>query len=110
MKIDDIIAKLREGKLEAPNVLADYLVKLSASLYETGMREALAEQEYLKKWAEIKAIDNTDKMTDALAKQTPEYITYRQLQIITKTTTQCIQSLKKKLANLEDEWRSGQNY
>ena len=109
MTINDIITKLREGKLDSPNVLADYLVKLSASLYDTGMREAEAEILYLKRWAELKE-DNTDKMTDALSKQTDEYITYRQLQIITKTTIQCIQSLKKKLLNLEDEWKSGQNY
>ena len=110
MTINDIITKLREGKLDSPNVLADYLVKLSASLYDTGMREAEAEILYLKRWAELKLDDNTDKMTDALSKQSDEYIKYRQLQIITKTTIQCIQSLKKKLLNLEDEWKSGQNY
>ena len=49
MTINDIITKLREGKLDSPNVLADYLVKLSASLYDTGMREAEAEILYLKR-------------------------------------------------------------
>ena len=110
MEINDIIKDLRDGRLDSPNVLADYLVKLSASLYDTGMREAEAEILYLKRWAELKLDDNTDKMTDALSKQTDEYIKYRQLQIITKTTIECIRSLKKKLANLEDEFRSGQNY
>ena len=110
MEINDIIKDLRDGRLDSPNVLADYLVKLSASLYDTGMREAEAEILYLKRWAELKLDDNTDKMTDALSKQTDEYITYRQLQIITKTTIECIRSLKKKLANLEDEFKSGQNF
>jgi len=110
MEINDIIKDLRDGRLDSPNVLADYLVKLSASLYDTGMREAEAEILYLKRWAELKLDDNTDKMTDALSKQTDEYIKYRQLQIITKTTIECIRSLKKKLANLEDEFKSGQNY
>ena len=53
MKINDIILKLREGSLENPAELADYLVQLSASLYDTGMRETIAEQDYLKKWSEI---------------------------------------------------------
>ena len=74
------------------------------------MREAEAEVLYLKKWAELKLDDNTDKMTDALSKQSDEYIKYRQLQIITKTTIECIRSLKKKLQNLNDEMASGQNY
>jgi len=110
MEINDIIKDLRDGRLDSPNVLADYLVKLSASLYDTGMREAEAEILYLKRWAELKLDDNTDKMTDALSKQTDEYIKYRQLQIITKTTIECIRSLKKKLQNLNDEMASGQNY
>ena len=110
MEINDIIKDLRDGQLDSPNVLADYLVKLSASLYDTGMREAEAEILYLKRWAELKLDDNTDKMTDALSKQSDEYIKYRQLQIITKTTIECIRSLKKKLQNLNDEMASGQNY
>jgi len=110
MEINDIIKDLRDGRLDSPNVLADYLVKLSASLYDTGMREAEAEILYLKRWAELKLDDNTDKMTDALSKQSDEYIKYRQLQIITKTTIECIRSLKKKLQNLNDEMASGQNY
>ena len=65
----------------------------------------------MKKWSDIKTMgEHTDKLTDALAKQTEEYREYRRMKVARETLISCIQSLKKKLKNLEEEFVSGQNY
>ncbi len=111
MTTNEIIKKLQAGELDNPGILADYLVVLSASLNTAGNFELEAEIEYMKKWATIKLSEKgTDKLIDAMAKQTEEYRTYRQMQIANKTILQTIMSLKKKLSNLQAEFQSGQNY
>ena len=111
IKVNDIIKKLKNEELEAPPVLADYLVKLSASLFEANEFETEAEIEYAKKWAEIKTLDDhTDKMTDALAKQTEEYRLWRKMKNSNTAIVECIRALKHKLKNLQTEMSEGQNY
>lgn len=110
MTVNDIIMKLEKGELEAPPVLANFLVVLSASLFKANNLETEAEMKYLKKWSEIKEEDHTDKMTDALARQTEEYREYKQLKSAKECIIECIRSLKHKLKNLETEYREGQNY
>lgn len=108
---NDILVKLKNGELENPNALADYLVILSASLYTAGNFELEAEIEYAKKWEEIKnSGEMTDKLAEVKAKQTQEYRNYKQAQIANKTILETIRSLKKKLQNLNSEFQSGQNY
>lgn len=110
MNVNEIIKKLKAGELDNPNELSNFLVILSASLFEAGEFETEAEIEYSKKWAEIKNEDYTDKMTDALAKQTDEYRIWQKMRNSQKCLIETIRSLKKKLANLQDEYKSGMNY
>jgi len=109
--VNEIINKLKKGELENPGILADYLVILSASLYTAGTFELDMEINYSKKWEEIKLSgEMTDKLTDAKAKQIVEYRDWKKAQIANKTILNCIQSLKKKLTNMNEEFKSGQNY
>ena len=111
MKVNSIIQKLKNGELESPTQLSDYLVILSASLNQAGNLELEAEIAYAKAWEEVKEMsDYTDKRTEMKAKQTPEYKAWQEMRIANKTILQTIMSLKKKLANLSDEYKSGQNY
>ena len=106
---DQILQKLKGGLLNNPSELANFLVILSASLFEVGETEK--EMLYLKKWSDIKTMgEHTDKLTDALAKQTEEYREYRRMKVAYDTLKECIRSLKKKLANLQVEEMEGQNY
>ncbi len=116
--IDEIIKELRNDELkESPDKLSEYLVVLSASLNEAGNFELDAEMDYAKKWEKIKLNTTdikgkpiTDKMVDMKAHQTDEYRTWQQFRIANKTIIQTIQSIKKRLANLQMEYHSGQNY
>ena len=111
LKVNDIITRLKNGELDSPNLLADYLVILSASLYSAGGFELDADIAYAKKWEEIKLSgEMTDKLAEAKAKQTEEYKNWKQAVIANKTILETIRSLKKKLQNLSDERLSGQNY
>jgi len=111
LKVNDIITKLQKGELDSPNLLADYLVILSASLNTAGNFELEAEIAYAKKWEEIKLSgEMTDRMAEAKAKQTEEYRSWQQMRIANKTILETIRALKKKLQNLQAEFQSGQNY
>ena len=111
IKVNTIIEKLRKGELESPAQLSDYLVILSASLNTAGNFELEAEMAYAKKWEEIKLSgEMTDKMAEAKAHQTEEYRSWQQMRIANKTILETIRALKKKLANLQSEFQSGQNY
>ena len=112
LTINEIIKKLRHGELDCPNELSNYLVKLSASLFEAAEFETEAQIEYAKKWQEIKESDTkiTDKATDMKALQTDEYRLWQKMKNTQKCLIECIRSLKKKLANMKDEFDSGQNY
>lgn len=106
----EIIKNLKEGKLDSPNLLADYLVILSASMNTGGQMELQADISYSQKWIEYRKNCKTDKQCDIEVKLTDEYSLMRKAQIANKTILQTIQSLKKKLQTLNDEMRSGQNY
>lgn len=111
--IDQIIKELRNDELkENPDQLSEYLVVLSASLNEAGNFELDAEMDYAKKWEEIKLSEEkiTDKMVDMKSKQTDEYRHWQQFRIANKTITEVIRSIKKRLANLNTEYREGTNY
>ena len=110
--VNEIIHKLKKGELEDPNTLSEYLVVLSANLNVAGNFELDAEVNYAAKWEEIKlsSEDLTDKLTDAKAKQTPEYKEWQRMKIANRTVLECIRALKKRLQNLSDELKSGQNY
>jgi hypothetical protein len=111
IKVNDIITRLKNGELDSPNLLADYLVILSASLYSAGGFELDADIAYAKKWEEIKLSgEMTDKECENKGKQTGEYRTWKKMVIANKTLIEVIRSLKKKLANLNIEFQSGQNY
>ena len=112
MTINEIIKKLRSGALDSPDELSNYLVKLSASLFEAAEFETEAQIDYAKKWQEIKETDPkmTDKLTDMKALQTEEYRLWQTMKNTQKCLIECIRSLKKKLANMADEFKSGQNY
>jgi len=111
--VNEIISDLRNDELkENPDQLSQYLVVLSASLNQAGNFELDAEMDYCKVWEEIKLSQEkiTDKMVDMKAHQTDEYRTWQQMRIANKTILQTIQSIKKRLANLNMEYHSGQNY
>jgi|TARA_Y100000310_G_C20669163_1_gene809306 hypothetical protein len=111
--INEIIKELRNDELkENPAKLSEYLVVLSASLNEAGNFELDAEMDYVKKWEEIKLSEEkmTDKMVDMKSKQTDEYKTWQQFRIANKTIQEVIRSIKKRLASLNNEYHSGQNY
>ena len=110
MKTSEIIKKLQAGELENPNMLSDFLVILSASINTGGQMELEARIDYANKWKEIRANLKTDKQADMEAMLTPEYKLKEQAAIANKTILECIRSLKKKLATLNAEYQSGQNY
>ena len=110
MTVNDIITKLKTGELDVPDELANYLVILSASLNTGGQMELEARIDYANKWKELRANSKTDKQADMEAMLTDEYKLKEQAQIANKTILECIRSLKKKLATLNAEFQSGQNY
>src|SRR3990167_1919037 len=105
----EIIEKLKSGALDNPGELADHLVVLSAYISSLGEREVEASIAYAQKWQSLRTFAKTDKDCDMKAMLTEEYRVMKNAQWNNKTIQSCIQSLKKKLANLEFEWRSGQN-
>jgi predicted thioredoxin/glutaredoxin len=112
ISVDEIVKKLQGGLLDSPDELSKYLVILSASLNTAGNLVLEAEILYASKWKEIKLADEkrTDKMTDMLVKETKEYKQWQKLRVALKTVEQCIMSLKKRLANMNTEYQSGQNF
>ena len=111
--INEIIKDLRNDDIkENPNQLSEYLVVLSASMNEAGNFELDAEMDYCKVWEEIKLSQEkiTDKMVDMKAHQTDEYKAWQQFRIANKTIQEVIRSIKKRLANLNVEYQSGNNF
>lgn len=108
--VNEIIAKLKAGEFENPTLLSDYLVRLSASLYTGGNMELEAKINFAAKWKELRPSCKTDKECDMEIMLTEEYKIKERANIANKTILNCIQSLKKKLQNMSEELRSGQNY
>jgi len=110
--VNEIVTKLKSGELDSPDELSKYLVVLSAQMDTAGNLELEAEIGYAQKWKELKLEEDkrTDKMTDMMAKGTDEYKQWQRYRIINKTIQECIRSLKKRLANMNIEFQSGQNY
>ena len=106
----EIIERLRAGDFEAPSRLADYLVILSASLSAGGLMELETEIHFSEKWQELRRECDSDKQCDMKAKLLSEYVLMKTAQINNKTILEVIRSLKKKLQNLEIEYREGQNF
>ena len=111
MTVDEIIKKLKSGVLDSPEELANYLVVLSAYLYQSSELETVAEIKYAAEWALMKEMsDYTDKLVDAKCKQLPVYMDWQRARYTTKTILECIRSLKKKLSVTKAEFIEGQNY
>ena len=111
LTINEIIHKLRKGELDSPDELSNFLVILSASLFEAAEFETEAQIQYAKKWQEIKETEQmTDKMADMRGLQTDEYRLWQKMKNTQKCLIETIRSLKKKLSNLQDERNSAQNY
>jgi hypothetical protein len=108
--IDTIIKELKAGTADNPQLLSDYLIRLSASLYTAGVMELELQISYAKKWEELRPNQKSDKSCDMTAMLTDEYKEWKKASIANKTILNCIQSIKKKLRNLEMELQSGQNY
>jgi hypothetical protein len=107
---NEIVEKLRNGELESPIKLSDYLVILSASINTGGQMELETEIGFATKWQELRPESKTDKECDMRAKLTEEYKLMRRAQIANKTILECIRSLKKKLGAMQTEYGEGQNY
>lgn len=110
MTANDIIKKLRAGTLDNPSELANYLVQLSASLSTGGQMEVEAKISYAQKWQELRPLCKSDKQCDMRTMGTDEYRIMQMAQFNNKTLIECIRALKKKLGQLQEEMREGQNY
>ena len=100
----EILEKLRNGILDNPTALANYLVQLSATLYTSGTFELEARMAYAAKWLEIKkAGEKTDKMVEMESMTTDEYREYKKMEIANKAILETIRSLKHKLKALTEE-------
>ena len=110
LTVNEIIKNLKDGKLENPSELADYVVMLSASLFTGGQIELDLDIAYSDMWMKMRPICKTDKECDIRVKGTQEYRDMQIAKITNKTIIEVIRALKKKLANLNIEFQSGQNY
>jgi len=110
LTVNEIIKKLKAGELENPADLSDYVVILSASLFTGGQIELDLDIAYSDMWSKMRTNCKTDKECDMRAKGTQEYRDMMIAKITNKTIQQTIMALKKKLANLQFEMNSGQNY
>jgi len=108
--VNEIIKNLKDGKLENPSELADFVVILSASLFTGGQIELDLDITYSEMWSKMRPTCKTDKECDMRAKGTQEYRDMQIARITNKTIQQTIMALKKKLANLQFEFSQGQNY
>ena len=106
MKIEDIIKQLREGNLDDPVQLANFLVMLSASKMDARNYEAEAFIEMKKKWLELKNVllENgklkTDKTIDAEIALTEQWRQWRKMHDAIESIQDCEMSLKKKLSTV----------
>lgn len=110
LKVNDIIQKLKQGELDNPGELSNYLVILSASLNTAGQFALDARINFASKWAELRPNCKTDKECDMKIMATEEYKDMELAKIAIKTTEETIRALKKKLSNLQFEMSEGQNY
>ena len=112
INVNDIIKKLKEGKLDDPNSLSGDLIILSASLMTAYNFDTDAEIAYAKKWTDLKLefADFSDKRIDMLVKGSEEYKILRQAKASIKTMEEVIRALKKRLQNMDTERREIQNY
>ena len=112
MTVNEIIEKLKSGKLDDPNSLSEDLIMLSASLMTAYGFDTDSEIAYAKKWEEIKLANPefSDKRVDMKVKLTEEYKFLRQAKASIKTCEEVIRALKKRLQNLDSERRELQNY
>ena len=110
IEVNEIIKRLKNGELDNPDELSNFLVVLSASLWTAGNFELDADIACAGKWQEIKPTCKTDRECDQKIKLTEEYKLWQQTRIANKTTQECIKSLKKKLAQMNFEYQSGVSY
>ena len=109
--VNDILKKLQSGQMDTPDILADYLVQCSASLYTASEIETDLEVGYAKKWEEIKnAQEMTDKEAEMKSKQSDEWRDWQRAKNTTKCLTEVIRAIKKKISVVLDIYKSGQNY
>ena len=104
LKIEEIIQKLRDGNLDNPAELANFLVMLSASLLSASNFETEAKIVYSGKWLELKSVlktdgkEKSDKMIDMEATQTEEYRNWQKMRNANESIKEAIMALKKKLS------------
>ncbi len=110
IKYNRIITKLKNGELDNPSELANFLVILSASLNTAGQFALDGRITFAAKWAEMRKDCKSDKECDMRTMLTEEYKDMELAKIAVKTLEETIRALKKKLSNLQFEMREGQNY
>lgn len=106
MTVAQIITILKDtDKLDliTPQILANYLIFLSASINEAGMNVLKCEQAYHVKWVEVRKETTTDKQAEMSLKATSEYLEWQKARYAEKTLINVIQSVKKVLAVKNDE-------
>jgi len=109
--VNDILKKLQDGQMDTPDVLADYLIQCSASLYTASEIETDLEVGYCQKYEAIKnEREITDKLAEMKAKQTSEWRDWQRAKNTTKCLIEVIRSIKKKLAVVQQIYSEGQNY
>jgi len=108
MTVNDIIKSLtqRTPDMDSPGVLSEYLVQLSAMIWEAGNKIIEAEVAYNKKWNEIRPTYKTDKQTDMFMKSQPEYVVMEQAKLAQRTLIETIRSLKRRITVLSEEAHS----
>ena len=102
-ELNKIIEKLISGDTEDPDELSRYLVQFSANMYEISKTATLAEQKYAEKWTAERAKYSSDKQCDTALKSSPEWLEMQNRRSAEKMSVSLIQSLKKRLAVLQDK-------
>jgi len=108
-KINQIIDFAKNGNLDNPQIISEYIVRLAAFMWQSGQNILEKEIIYSKKWNEKRLSASSDKQTDQLMKVEAEWREFEEAKLIQRTILQTLQAFKKRLATLSEEWQNTNN-
>ena len=98
MKVEEILEHLKIGTLDDPTQLSNFLVVLSAKLYEAANLETEMRMAYAQAWLDLKTDAMSAKECDMRAMLTEHYKQWQKIASANKAMKECINALKKKLS------------
>lgn len=110
MSILTDIQQNKNGCLDNPALLSEYILKLSSHIITAEQQKTESEVTYTHKWVTMRKDCTSDKQCDQKMKLTEEYIDLKSKEAMAKTVLETIRSAKKRLSWLVMEYQENLNH